>query len=69
MYGAIGNCLRQPVYFLAQGTNAVDYQRFLRKIVKKINHTVVKPTLLYDGASAHTATASRIMMATYFTPL
>ena len=71
VYGAIGNCLRQPVFKLGSTTNQEEFQTF----VKDVKGAVVtgqcdkKPVLLYDGALAHLTRQSQRVLKEHFTPL
>ena len=53
-FGAIGNCLVQPVYMTADSTNIVDFIRFLHLIRDNLKPDLQnKPFLLFDMHSAH----------------
>ena len=66
VYGAISPHLRQPVWYLGTSTNAADFRRFLVEIRRQLKYHVEKPVLVYDGASAHTASASQTALREHF---
>ena len=69
VYGAVGWPLRKPVYFLAKSTNQIDFRKFLREVVLAFKVHVRKPILLFDGATAHTATDSMKLIKRHFQPM
>ena len=69
VYGAIGFCLRKPVFTFGRSTNAEEFQIFLREVKRNLIDPTSRPYLVYDGASAHTARASTTMINDLFTPL
>ena len=66
VFGAIGNCLQKPVYYLAPTTNKEHFQIFLHKLRGNIIEGY-KPYLLYDGHRAHICSVHKIK--TSFIPL
>ena len=68
IFGAIGNCLRAPVYMLAQSTTIVNFKAFLKMVKANFRHGLeIKPILIYDGAPAHRSAVSRAFLAKDFT--
>ena len=55
VYGAIGNCLTEPVYMLGTGTNKEEFRVFLHLVVTKLANfrRACKPFLIYDQHPAH----------------
>ena len=53
IYGAIGNCLRQPTFVLGASTNKVEFKAFLEQVLRNLKEGVVKPNLILDNHSAH----------------
>ena len=66
VFGAIGNCLQKPVYYLAPTTNKEHFVIFLQKLGREL---IVgdKPYLLYDGHRAHIGSIDKIQRS--FIPL
>ena len=62
VYGAISPHLRQPIWYFARSTNADDFCTFLTKVKNQLRYHRQKPVLVYDGASAHTASQSQNQM-------
>ena len=68
VFGAIGNCLRKPVYHLDKGVGYEQYIRFLKKVIKELRPGE-RPILLYDGAPGHRKLESQALMNEHFYPL
>jgi hypothetical protein len=69
VFGAIGNCLTEPVFSLKHGTKSVNYVEFLMEVVAKIRPSVGKPVLFFDGLKSHTSKISMPTVLQYFRPL
>ena len=71
VFGAIGNCLKNPVFRTAKSTNKTDYIEFMRLVkeqVRQIHHSQ-KPILLFDAHRAHTSLLAREEIPRMFVPL
>ena len=69
MIGAIGNCLKKPVFMKGKSTNTVETLKFLEKIVKEFNRKTIRPYLVYDRAGAHRSLAVKAYIEAHFTCL
>ena len=69
VFGAIGNCLTEPVYTLLHGTQSENYIRFIHEVVAKLRPSQEKPILLFDGLRSHTSRISMAVVNRYFRPL
>ena len=71
VYGAIGQCMRQPVFKLGVSTNKLEFQQFLREVKAQIKpqYEHPKPIMVYDAHRAHTAYTTQDLMRTLFEPL
>ena len=71
VYGAIGDCLESPVFVLGTSTNKAEFGAFLLKVKGKLkaNYVNIKPIILYDQATAHTAHVSQYLLKQQFAPL
>lgn len=60
VYGAIGDCLKKPVFKLGQSTNSLEFMQFLLDVKRALRDefTDTKPIFLYDAATAHTSHSS-----------
>ena len=68
VFGAIGSCLKSPVYMLADTTNAHNFKMFVKRIHENVKFGIeIKPLLVYDGHPAHRSHQSRAVIAKYFT--
>ena len=54
LFGAVGNCLRRPVFLEAESTNKEDCLRFLQ-LVKENLTCQGRPFLVYDQHRSHNA--------------
>lgn len=53
-YGAIGTCLTEPTYMLADSTNIIDFVQFLHLLRANLRPGITKkPFLLFDMHAAH----------------
>ena len=71
VFGAIGNCLKNPVFRTAKSTKKHDYIEFMRLVkeqVRSIHHNQ-KPILLFDAHRAHTSLLAREEIPRMFVPL
>ena len=68
VYGAIGNCLYEPVFYFGKSTNQVDYRAFLCKVKDKLRYTVEKPFLFFDGHRSHTTKLTIAYANRFFIP-
>lgn len=60
VYGAIGDCLVEPVFFYANSTNGKSYREFLTIVAGKVRGPAdEKAFLLFDGHKAHHAALSK----------
>ena len=69
VFGAIGNCLTEPVYTLLHGTQSENYIVFIHEVVAKLRPSQVKPILFFDGLRSHTSNQSMAVVQRYFRPL
>lgn len=70
VYGAIGNCLNEPLFKLGKSTNEEDYGKFLHDLKMKVRLDLgEKPILLYDGHTAHSTKKNLTIMERYFIPI
>lgn len=68
VYGAIGNCLSEPVFYTATGTNQVNYRAFIAEVRRSLRPSAEKPFLFFDGHRAHTTRDSMTLVKRYFIP-
>ena len=67
VFGAIGNCLVEPVYKCYETTNKENVVDFLKLVASKVRiATKGKPFLLYDQHRAHTSHLARPVIDQYF---
>ena len=66
VYGAVGACMAQPVYYLAPTTNAEHFRKFLALVKQSVPRSA-NAYLLYDGHAAHRTCLADIQ--SHFTPL
>ena len=69
VYGAIGTCLKKPVYHFGPSTNKDDFRTFIREVKRNLISPELKPFMLFDGATAHTARVSQALLKQLFEPL
>ena len=53
LYGAIGKCLKHPVYMTAESTNGTSFQLFAESICSALKEEVDSQVLLLDNHAAH----------------
>ena len=51
MYGAIGSCLKKPIYSVGLSTNKEDFLQFLKMIKSDLGRQ--KAFLVYDNHRSH----------------
>ena len=66
VFAAISPLFRKPVIHFGKSTNQQDFCIFLRQIKASLPFSHTKPILIYDGASAHTARQSQLLIDSYF---
>ena len=66
LYGAIGNCLYQPVYMTGVSTNSNEFKLFIEKIIAQIRPGRQLPYLVHDGHRAHYSLVSRALIEAHF---
>jgi len=70
VFGAIGNCLKKPMFMTARSTNKEDYMRFMNQVKEQVRDLRGrKPVLLYDAHRAHTSLIARDRIPKMFLPL
>ena len=69
VYGAIGACLKKPVYYLSYSTCGVEYRKFVGRIHRALRNRNDRPLLYYDGHPAHTSQVSVDKVSEHFRPL
>ena len=68
IFGAIGDCLHEPVFMKGKSTNSEDFRSFILEVAKHIKIGSKKPVLIMDNASAHTAKLNKELLKQYFIP-
>jgi len=68
LFGAIGHCLKHPVYATAESTNAIAYEKFLKDVVAAFRKPDDKPHLIADNHKAHFSPGAKELVAKHFTP-
>ena len=69
VFGAIGNCLTEPVFTLKHGTKSSNYVEFLHDVVARLKPNTGKPVLFFDGLRSHMSKESLPTVIQYFRPL
>ena len=68
VFGAVGKCLKQPVFMIAKATNSEEVQRFWvflkRYLVNPYSN--IKPHVILDNHAAHRSKKSMAVMEKYF---
>jgi len=71
VFGAVGRCLKKPVFMLAKSTNIEEVKKFwlvLKKSLKN-NYSRAKIPVVLDNHPAHRSKKSMEIMNEYFIPL
>lgn len=68
VFGAIGECLKAPVYYIASSTNQKDYKTFLMRVKAALRDVHCRPYLVYDNHPAHKAVSVRNYISQWFRP-
>ena len=66
LYGAIGHCLKEPVFMLGKSTNKEEFQTFIEKVVAAKVNPRQKPLLVIDNHAAHKSTAVKQLLQKHF---
>jgi hypothetical protein len=53
LYGAIGTCLKHPVFMTATSTNSESFELFMESVAASIREEVIKPCVIIDNHRAH----------------
>jgi hypothetical protein len=53
LFGAIGKCLKHPVFMTAESTSSIAFQLFVESLCSSIKEGEAKPVLLMDNHAAH----------------
>lgn len=53
LYGAIGKCLKYPVFFVAPSTSTISFQEFAISLCTSIKEGIVRPVIMLDNHRAH----------------
>ena len=53
LYGAIGSCLKHPVFMTATSTNSESFELLTESVAASIKDGVVKPYVIIDNHRAH----------------
>ena len=70
VFGAIGKCLKKPMFMTARSTNKEDYMRFMNQVKEQVRDLKGrKPVLLYDAHRSHTSLIARDKIPKMFIPL
>ena len=67
LYGAIGECLKHPVFTTGESTNAIDFTKFLRDVVASFRNEADRPHLVIDNHSAHHSKLIDNLLRDHFT--
>ena len=70
IYGAIGHCLRGPVFMTGGTTNKQEFITFVKRLSTSISNNVVcKPLLVLDNHRAHVSIEARQLIDQHFRAL
>ena len=71
LYGAIGRCLRHPVFMFAESTDEDSFRDFLAEIARGLidQYSPRKPFLVLDNHRAHKTDDSMELMEPFFVPM
>ena len=69
IYGAIGNCLKNPVFMLGESTNIEEFEEFMQKVKLNCKESSDKPYLVIDNHSAHRSNRVKEYLEANFTLL
>jgi len=61
LYGAIGSCLKHPVFMTAASTNSESFELFMESVAASIREGIVKPHVIIDNHRAHYSKEVKIL--------
>jgi DDE superfamily endonuclease len=67
LFGAIGKCLKHPVFMTAESTSSISFQLFIESLCASLKDNVDKPVLLMDNHAAHFNKSTHDLIKEYFT--